>query len=206
MDERTGRWNRWRATAATGLVALLVLAGCGGGDDNGGDDPPEGTTVSAPASPRAGSVSVEIVDEASPTTAASDPVAASPAGSPRAGQGGGSGRDRTVTVTLTDYRVNATRTAFRTNRDFTFVVQNNGDEAHQFVIERKGANGEPLEADGEVARIDSIPAGEQATLVWSFAEPGDYQIACHLADHYDLGMVLDTITVTERDAAATPTG
>jgi uncharacterized cupredoxin-like copper-binding protein len=71
-----------------------------------------------------------------------------------------------------------------------------GGFPHELYIERAGANGEPLEADGAEAEIGPFEPGEGGTLTWTFTEPGIYQLACHVQQHYPNGMAL-TITVTE---------
>ena len=178
-----GRWWRVAATLALGAA---ILAGCGG------DDPPVATAIPArgtTATVAAGSSSLVVVDDAPPLApGGATPGAVAAATGNRTGTEPTADAANTARVTLTDYRVNAARTEFATGQAYTFLVQNNGDTAHQFVIERAGAVNEPLTADGETAQIAQIPSGAEATLVWTFAEAGDYQIACHESDHYDLGM------------------
>lgn len=174
------------------MIALLVvgLAACGGGDD---EDEPVATAMPTELDTATGGSSVVVVDEGSPLP---EPPANSGVATPLPGGDLASpAAASSVVVTLTDYRVNASAVSFPVGQPITIQVQNNGGEPHQFVVERKGAVGEPLEANGETARIDAIAPGASATLTWTFTEPGEYQFACHEADHYELGMVLDSIVV-----------
>jgi uncharacterized cupredoxin-like copper-binding protein len=86
--------------------------------------------------------------------------------------------------------VMASTTDFEVGQKYTFNVTNSGKYAHQFVIEKAGANYEPLEDGGNEAEIEKIEAGSSQTIEWTFAEAGNYQLACHLMTHYPMGMAL----------------
>ncbi len=49
------------------------------------------------------------------------------------------------------------------------------------------------EVVGEVreAEVEDLAPGDTAELEWTFTEPGDFQFACHLLDHYQRGMVVE---------------
>jgi predicted lipoprotein with Yx(FWY)xxD motif/uncharacterized cupredoxin-like copper-binding protein len=113
---------------------------------------------------------------ATPAAAASSPEA--------------SGDEYTVDVTLQEFMVMASTTDFEVGQKYTFNVTNSGKYAHQFVIEKAGANYEPLEDGGNEAEIEKIEAGSSQTIEWTFAEAGNYQLACHLMTHYPMGMAL----------------
>ena len=120
---------------------------------------------------------------------------ASPVGAEMAG--GTAGRPVAggeVTVTLMDGVVDASATTLQVGQEYTFQISNTGTMPHVFYIEVAGANGEPLEANGEEAEVEDIEAGATASLVWTFEEPGNYQFACHVSGHYPAGMALN-ITV-----------
>lgn len=199
------RVNGWRGgrIIAVATLGLMVLAGCGGDDDDNG---PVATAIPAPETTGTAGAQVVIVGDVASTPAATDQAPASPGGGPRRGSPGpgqdanADGTPRSAAgspvITLTDFRVNARRTSYRLGRTFNIEVQNNGAEPHSFVIERKGATNQPLEAGGKIAKIESIAPGEKATLTWVFTEAGDYQFACHKEDHYELGMVLGISVAT----------
>jgi uncharacterized cupredoxin-like copper-binding protein len=177
------------------IGCLVALAACGGDDD----DP--SPTATSPAQATATETIAEPTSIASPAPIASPPVAspvvAEVSASPVAGAGTAQPASQGATVVLTDYRVSLFQTSFVVGQPYTFVVENNGGQVHAFVIEQKGAQNQPLESDGERAEIVEVPAGGRATLLWTFDEPGEYQIACHRDGHYERGMVLDNIVVEE---------
>jgi len=98
-----------------------------------------------------------------------------------------------VAVEEGEYYVKA-ETTFEVGQAYTFTVTNAGNDVHEFVIEPAGEVDAPME--GEVngkdieSEIEDIAPGQTKTLTWTFAEPGQYQFACHLPGHYESGMVL----------------
>jgi predicted lipoprotein with Yx(FWY)xxD motif/uncharacterized cupredoxin-like copper-binding protein len=120
--------------------------------------------------------------------------------SPTAGQGDGQmatpAAGNEVTVELSELTVTASRTDFKVGETYTFNVTNTGAFPHEFYIEKAGAVHEPLEADGQEAEIGPFDPGTGDALTWTFTEPGNYQLACHVRQHYPNGMAL-TIHVTE---------
>lgn len=112
--------------------------------------------------------------DAKPTAAAGTPVAAA--------------KDGKVGVTLTDGLITPDAASFAVGTAYTFSVVNKGALAHEFIVEKAGAVDEPLEAGGKEAELEDIEPGKAASLTWTFAEPGNYQLACHMMDHYQRGM------------------
>jgi uncharacterized cupredoxin-like copper-binding protein len=126
---------------------------------------------------------------ATPTAAVASPLA-TPAGEPVC-----------VSVLEGEYYIRPDRTTFRVGETYVFAVANEGQLVHEFVIEPAGSAEEAaLEAevagDEREAEIEDIAPGQTAELEWTFTEPGRYQFACHLEDHYQLGMVIE-IEVSE---------
>ncbi|MFN8456773.1 MAG: cupredoxin domain-containing protein [Anaerolineae bacterium] len=105
-----------------------------------------------------------------------------------------------VTITLNDYTVEMSQTDIPANTPVSFVAINNGALGHEVVLEKAGVVDEPLEIAGAEAEIEDIEAGATKEAVWTIAEPGQYQLACHLRGHYEHGMVL-AFTVTDVPAA-----
>lgn len=101
-----------------------------------------------------------------------------------------------VTVELTELTIIASQTEFKVGETYTFTVTNTGAFPHELYIEKAGAEGEPLEANGEEAEIGPFDPGTGGTLTWTFTEAGNFQLACHVRQHYQNGMAL-TIHVTE---------
>jgi uncharacterized cupredoxin-like copper-binding protein len=93
-----------------------------------------------------------------------------------------------VNVTLEDFSVTVERTTFIAGQPYRFLVTNAGTTPHEFVLEPAGEVDEPLEVEEREAEIEDIAPGLTKELVWTFAEPGDYQMACHVPGHYEAGM------------------
>lgn len=101
-----------------------------------------------------------------------------------------------VQVTLSDFKVEASPATVPANTLVKFVVTNNGSLEHEMVVEKKGDVDKPLETASGPAEAEKIPAGGSKTLEWTFTEPGQYQLACHVPGHFEAGMVTD-LTVTK---------
>lgn len=78
----------------------------------------------------------------------------------------------------------------------TFVVRNEGRTEHEFVLgdadyqtmheeEMRGSDGHSEGTENAV----TVAPGSTATLTWRFSETGDVLYGCHVAGHYDGGMV-----------------
>ena len=107
-----------------------------------------------------------------------------------------SGEAVCVGVLEGEYYVRPDRTSFRVGETYIFAVANEGQEVHEFVIEPPGSEEEAAletDEDGEAreGEIEDIAPGQTAELEWTFTEPGDFQFACHLLDHYQRGMVVE---------------
>ena len=61
-----------------------------------------------------------------------------------------------------------------------------GAEAEEGAEDDEDAEGEENGEERE-AEIEDIAPGQTAELEWTFTEPGDFQFACHLLDHYQRG-------------------
>ena len=107
-----------------------------------------------------------------------------------------------VTVTLNDYTVEMSQTTIPANTPVTFVAINKGTVMHEIVLEKVGAVDEPLEIAGVVAEIEDVESGQTKEAVWIIAEPGEYQLACHVRGHYEKGMVQSFTSIIVTDAPA----
>jgi uncharacterized cupredoxin-like copper-binding protein len=95
-----------------------------------------------------------------------------------------------------EYYVRPELTTFQVGQTYIFAVGNGGQLVHEFVIEPAGSTEEAAleaEVNGEEreAEIEDIAPGQTAELEWTFTEPGDFQFACHLEDHFQAGMVVE---------------
>jgi uncharacterized cupredoxin-like copper-binding protein len=108
----------------------------------------------------------------------------------------------TVQVTETDYHIASSVTSFTPGTTYHFVVTNDGQTAHEFMIMPRSEgsmNGMPMANMDKMAlaSIDTINPGETRTLNYTFpssmvnAHP---EFACYLPGHYESGMKLDVAT------------
>jgi uncharacterized cupredoxin-like copper-binding protein len=142
-----------------------------------------------------------VAQEGTPTAARCPSPLATPTAAVASPMATPAGESVCVGVLEGEFYIRPDRTTFRVGETYVFAVGNEGQVVHEFVIEPAGSDEEAaLEAEvaGEEreAEIEDIAPGQTAELEWTFTEPGRYQIACHLEDHYELGMVIE-IEVTE---------
>ena len=122
--------------------------------------------------------------------------------------GAGCGRDagsasngtKTVQVTIRDSRYVPDHFEFAAGTTVTFVVENSDPIDHEFLIgdmqvQRAHEEGTEPHHGAKPGEI-SIPIGETRSTTYTFDEPGELLIGCHLPTHWDHGM-RGTITVTE---------
>ena len=99
----------------------------------------------------------------------------------------------TVKVQLGDFSVMPATTELKADTPYLFEVTNTGAATHELVLEPAGVVDEPLtkEANGTktAAEAEDIAPGQTKNLIWTFATPGDYQMACHVPGHYQAGMI-----------------
>ena len=94
-----------------------------------------------------------------------------------------------VHVTLSDYKVEMDKTSIPAGA-VRFEITNTGSLTHEVVLEGEGIDDEPFEVNGEASEAEDIASGADASLEWTIDTPGNYQLACHTSNHYQLGMVL----------------
>ena len=78
-----------------------------------------------------------------------------------------------------------------------FLVTNEGQADHEFVLGDAGDHGEHAEmghADAYATGV--IPPGETKSLIWTFTEVSEVGFACHIDGHDSQGMT-GTISVSE---------
>src|SRR5260370_20706126 len=100
-----------------------------------------------------------------------------------------------VQVKETDFKIASSVTTFSPGTHYHFVVTNNGNTAHEFMILPK-SEGNMEMGMGDThkiasASIDMIYPGETKTLDYTFpssAAGSHPEFACYLPGHYDAGM------------------
>ena len=115
------------------------------------------------------------------------------------GAGGSSGPSgsRQVQIAESEFKITSSVTTFSPGTTYRFVVTNNGQAAHEFMIMPTGMNMPGMSIDDmhktALAMIDSVAPGETKTLDYTFASPASEQnleFACYLPGHYEAGMKL----------------
>lgn len=111
-----------------------------------------------------------------------------------------SGRSETVEVSIRYSRFIPDHYEFAAGTTVEFEVTNSDPIDHEFIIgdeQVQEVHEEGTEAHhGARAGEISIPAGETRSTTYTFEEPGELLIGCHLPTHYDYGMK-GTIAVTD---------
>jgi predicted lipoprotein with Yx(FWY)xxD motif/uncharacterized cupredoxin-like copper-binding protein len=100
-----------------------------------------------------------------------------------------------VTVSMREFFIQSAAVTFTTDVEYTFNVTNHGDVEHQFVIEPAGSQGAPIASGDGEAVVTTIAPGETATLIVTFTETGNFQLASHTGTDYEQGMALDITVV-----------
>jgi uncharacterized cupredoxin-like copper-binding protein len=100
-----------------------------------------------------------------------------------------------VKVTLRDFRISMSRHRLPEGRPIQFVITNRGQAMHEAILERAGADDKALKVRGKEYEADDIAPGTTRTVVWTVPQAGNYQLACHMPGHFEMGMKT-TFTVT----------
>jgi uncharacterized cupredoxin-like copper-binding protein len=105
---------------------------------------------------------------------------------------------QTVTVTLSDFKIEASQTAFKAGVPYHFVVTNAAQSSthHEFMIvmpmSGAGMNMEDMDQMAlHMVDEDQLPPGATQSFDLTFKEPvaaGELEFACHVGSHYQLGM------------------
>ena len=106
--------------------------------------------------------------------------------------------DRTIRVSMFDTSsFQPAEISVEMGETIAFEVTNEGELPHEFVLGDQALH-EQHEAEmtdmGDVVPPDepfavSVQPGEAKTLAWTFSRMGTFEYACHVAGHYDAGMV-----------------
>jgi len=105
-----------------------------------------------------------------------------------------------VSVTLTDFAINMSRTEFEAGVPYHFVVTNEGTVAHELMFSSPMEPG-PMDMEEMDLRAvavfsdEDLTAGATAEQTFSFpvAGEGGLETACHLPGHYEAGMKLTIV-------------
>jgi len=102
-----------------------------------------------------------------------------------------------VEVVLDDDEIAIEQTEFTVGSTVEFVARNLGTERHELVLEEVDALEVPLEIDDKTqAETEDIAPDGEASFVYTFDESGTFQLADHISNNYQRGMVIE-IVVTD---------
>jgi Cu+-exporting ATPase len=108
--------------------------------------------------------------------------------------------DRTVQMTVgNDFGFNPAAVDVTEGETIAFVIKNEGNLPHEFVIGDEDVQNEHenemtedeeagMEEMGDKPYAVDVPAGETVTLVYTFDDAGELLYGCHVPGHYDAGM------------------
>ncbi len=107
-------------------------------------------------------------------------------------------------VTLSEFKITSSVTAFSPGTSYHFVVTNNGKIAHEFMMMPMGMHMQHLSMD-EMHKMawymfDKVAPGETKTFNYTFNQSTvgqHFEFACHLPGHYEAGMS-HAVTITFR--------
>lgn len=163
---------RMRVLAA--IVLLAVFAGCGeGGHDHDGSAAADSDGHSH--------------EHSHGGDAAGDFAFGAP--------GNASAATRTIDVVADDpYRFEPEDLEVEPGETVTFVVTNEGNQEHEFVLgdeDYQESHGEEMAGGGMHHDGNAVAVAPGATeeLTWTFPDSGEVLYGCHVAGHYDAGMV-----------------
>jgi len=94
---------------------------------------------------------------------------------------------REVDVVMTDFHFALSDSVFVAGVEYRFILQNSGQEAHEWAVVPRGALDE-ADLLVEVEEED-LPPGATVAFEYTFPAPGEYDFACFMAGHYEAGMV-----------------
>lgn len=164
-----------RVRIIAGLAVLALLGACGGdGHDHGGD-----------------AAAVESHEHDHDHSHEEDAAASFAFGAP----GSPSAATRTIEVVTKDpYRFDPEDLEVESGETVTFLVTNEGDTEHEFVLGDEAyqdSHGEEMAA-GEMhheGNAVTVAPGATEELTWTFPAEGEVLYGCHVAGHYAAGMV-----------------
>ena len=116
--------------------------------------------------------------------------------------GSTAGPSKSLDVTMTDFAFSPNTFTVPAGEQISFSATNNGAVTHSFIIMKSGfqVTGHFTDADKpnifwEVEQID--PGQSIKKMFTSPSDPGEYQVICGVAGHFEAGMVAKMIVVKQ---------
>jgi uncharacterized cupredoxin-like copper-binding protein len=98
-----------------------------------------------------------------------------------------------ITVNLADFQYSPNSFTVPAGQEITLNAENTGGVVHSFVIMQKGqsAGTEYNDEDRQNVywEVEVQPGGTIETAFIAPADPGDYEVVCHIPGHLQAGMV-----------------
>ncbi|MSP12179.1 MAG: hypothetical protein EXR62_04385 [Chloroflexi bacterium] len=96
-----------------------------------------------------------------------------------------------VQVKVAEYKFDSSLTTFTVGTPYHFVITDNGKLAHDWMIMPQGE----LDEDKALIKVedDELEPGKAVIRDFTFTQAGNYEIACHVKDHYEAGMMLKIV-------------
>lgn len=84
---------------------------------------------------------------------------------------------------------------FKAGETVIFTITNDGEAEHEFVMDTIMNNAKHKELMAEFPEMEHddpnavrLQPGEKSTIVWTFTNAGEFEIACLIPGHYEAGM------------------
>jgi uncharacterized cupredoxin-like copper-binding protein len=99
--------------------------------------------------------------------------------------GVGAAEPEEVKITLSDYKIAASKTSFELGKPYRFVIANAGNKEHEWLIAPRGVDRPLIEVEE-----DELEPGMVARRDFTFKQAGAFEFSCHYRNHYRRGMKL----------------
>ncbi len=116
--------------------------------------------------------------------------------------GGPAEPSKSLDITMTDFAFSPNTFIVPTGKQISFSATNNGAVAHSFIIMKSGFQVTGHFSDTDKPNIywevEQIAPGQSVREMFTSPdEPGQYQIICGVAGHFEAGMVAQLIVVKQ---------
>lgn len=95
--------------------------------------------------------------------------------------------EQRVTITLSDHKIEPAQLTIPQHTKVTFVITNRGKEVHEWALGHFGVE------------VEDLAPGATKELTVVLTDSGDWEMACHVPGHYEVGM-FGKVTVTPAPA------
>ncbi len=79
--------------------------------------------------------------------------------------------------------------AVQTGESVRFEIENVGSLPHEFVLGDEASHEEHGDSGAGADGAISLQPGGMGSFVWTFTDAGTVLLACHIAGHFEAGMV-----------------